>query len=369
MSKIFIVAGELSGDKIGAWYVERLREKDEDIELHAVGGIFLEKVGAILYERIEKLNVVGLVEILKHIRFLYTFLHSLANHIATNDFDEVVVADFPGFNLRLIKKLKKLNPNLKITYLSPPQMWIWGAGRAKIIKKYCDDVLVMYPFEVEWFSEHGIQARWIGYPFYKKLEPYFSVIEKDVKKIALIPASRSVELEKLTPVFAQSIRKLKLAFPHIQIIVPLAESIKEEDMQRALRQAGLQNWGHDVVIVSGENEKLKALSSCCLALTKPGTVTLELALLGVPAIVAYKTSWITYFIARMLVSIKYMALPNLFSKMPVYPEFIQGDCKSNKIGSALIDSYRQCLLNSNSSISQQKRLYDIRKMLKDCNDD
>lgn len=363
MKKLFIVAGELSGDKIGAWYIDCLREKDENIEVHAVGGTFLENAGATIYERIEKLNVVGFVEILKHIRFLYNFLHSLANHIAFNNFDEVVVADFPGFNLRLIKKLKKLDPNLRITYLSPPQMWVWGAGRAKIIKKYCDDVVVLYPFEVEWFAERGVHARWIGYPFYKKLEPYFSVTKKDVKKIAFIPASRSVELEKLTPVFAQSIRKLKLAFPHIQIIVPLAESIKEEDMQRALRQAGLQNWGHDVVIVSGEKEKLKALSSCCLALTKPGTVTLELALLGVPAIVAYKTSWITYFIARILVKVNYMALPNLFSKSIVYQEFIQGDCRANKIGSALIDSYRQFLLNSKSSVSQQKRLAGIRKML------
>src|SRR5210317_1170041 len=126
MKKVFIVAGELSGDKLGAWYVQRIKEKQQELEVHAVGGSFLEQSGAMLYERFEKLNIVGLVEIIKNARFLLRFLRDLSDHIVSNNFSHVIVVDFPGFNLRLIKRLKKLNPEIKITYLSPPQLWVWG---------------------------------------------------------------------------------------------------------------------------------------------------------------------------------------------------------------------------------------------------
>ena len=324
--KIFIVAGELSGDKLGAWYLNSLKN---NYTVHAVGGSFLEEAGATIYERIENLNFVGVVEIIKHLRFILKFIKQLAQHIVENNFDEVVVIDFPGFNLRLIKKIKQLNPNIKITYLSPPQVWIWGKGRVKTIKKYCDDVIVLYPFEIEWYKKHGVEVRWLGYPFYKELEPYFS--GKRSKSIALMPGSRPIEIKRLLPLFLRVIKRLKMVHPEIKIIVPLAESVDKEKVEMTLRKSGIGWMGQDLLIVQGKENKLRALSTCTLALAKPGTNTLELALLGVPAVVAYKASWLTYWIAKMVVNIEHMSLPNLLLKEEVFPEFIQGDCKEQKI--------------------------------------
>jgi len=336
--KVFFVAGELSGDKLGAWYVNKLR-KESEIEVSAVGGNFLKAAGATLYDRLEKLNVVGLIEIIKNIKFLLRFLSDLTKHILDNNFDEVVVVDFPGFNLRLMKKIKKIKPEIKITYLSPPQLWAWGERRIKTIKKYCDEVIVLYPFEVEWYKKRGVYARWLGYPFLDKVSEFCGQNIEKKNHIAIMPGSRSIEIKRLLPLFLKVINRFKLLYPNVKIFLPLAESVDKEQVERILRKSGSSRWGKDITIVCGQKEKLKVLSSCCLALTKPGTVTLELALLSVPAVVAYKAPWITYFIAKLLVKIKYMALPNLLLKDPVYPEFIQSDCKEDKILKSLKSLY------------------------------
>lgn len=337
MKKIFIVAGELSGDKLGGWYAQRLL-KAGDVELHAVGGDFLKQAGATIYERFEKLNIVGLVEIIKHLRSILSFMTKLADHIVTNNFDEVVVIDFPGFNLRLIKKLKKLNPNIKITYFSPPQLWAWGEGRIKTIKKYVDRVIVLYPFEVEWYKERGVTAEWHGYPFYKKLAPHRSSLEsqgdlihKKEASIAILPGTRMIEITRLLPLFLKVIHRLKLLHPSIKIILPLGESIDKALVEKIIRQSSSARWGKDIEIVQGEKEKYEALSKCCVALTKPGTITLELGLLGVPAVVAYRASYVTYFLAKLLVKIEYMSLPSLLLGEQVYPECLQFDCKEKNI--------------------------------------
>jgi lipid-A-disaccharide synthase len=329
MKRIFIVAGELSGDMLGAWYLNHLKKQNNNFTCHAVGGQFLENAGAELYERYEKLNVVGVVEIIKHLKSILTFMNRLARDI--DDYDEVIVVDFPGFNLRLIKKLKKRNPDIKITYLSPPQLWVWGAWRIKTIKKYCDDVIVLYPFEVEWYKKHDVNVRWLGYPFLKEFEPHFEKSAQKEHKIAVIPGSRSVEVKRMFPLFLKIIRRIKLAYPGVKIVVPIAESTDRSLIEKMIKRANVGFIGQDVLLVEGKREKLEALRSCCCALTKPGTITLELALLSVPAIVAYKASWLTYWIARMLVNVDYMSLPNLLLGKELFPECIQGDCSEKKI--------------------------------------
>ncbi|MCK4517556.1 lipid-A-disaccharide synthase [Candidatus Babeliales bacterium] len=354
MSKVFIVAGELSGDKLGAWYAKRLLKEDPKIKIHAVGGDFLKSAGAGLFDRFEKLNVVGIVEILKHLRFIFKFMKKLTDHIINNNYDHVVVVDFPGFNLRLVKRLKKANPDIKITYLSPPQLWIWGEGRIKIIKKYCDEVIVLYPFEVNWYKKRGVDVVWLGYPFYEKFKPFFSQSERNKNRIALIPGSRSIEIKRLLPLFARVFCNLQRVHPDLKVVIPLAESVKKDVVEKELTRVGLKNFS----IIKGEQEKFKALSSCRLALTKPGTVTLELALLGISAIVAYKASWISYVLAKMLVNIKQMSLPNLLLGDLVYPEFIQGDCTEQKLTHVVRELYE------NGDGEVQEKLVRLREILK-----
>lgn len=355
MKKIFIVTGELSGDKLGAWYLKKQQEKYKDIQCQAVGGYYLQHQGAHLFEKIENLNVVGIIEIIKHLPRILKLLKKISDYILQNDFDEVLLVDFPGFNLRLAKRLKKKNPNLKITYLSPPQIWVWGQSRIKKLKKYFDKLIVLYPFEVEWYKKRGVDVEFCGNPVYSELKEYYTkdidyLIQEriDANQIAILPGSRNSEIEKFLKIFIEIIKKLKMLYPKIKIILPLSKSISKDLIQRKLRNSDLWKWSTDIKIVQDEREKFKELSKCCLAISKPGTISLQLALLAIPTVIFFKTSWLTYFLAKLVVKVKYMALPNLFLPKPVFKEFIQGDCKPEKILESTKDLYKKFILKDPS---------------------
>ena len=346
MKKIFIVSGEVSGDETAAWYLKKLYEKEKNLYVEAVGGKKLNKLDVKIYENIEKLNVSGIFEIFRRLKFILNFLKKLTIYISQNNFDEVILVDFPGFNLRLAKKLKKINSKIKIVYLSPPQLWAWGQWRIKKLKKFCDNLIVIYPFEIDWYKKHGVNADFYGNPIFSKIESFFQKnndLGHKKNQIAILPASRKSEFEKLFPIFADIIRRFKLRWPDVKFILPLADSFSVAFVEKYLRKFGLLKLGKDISIVQGEQEKLKALNQCCLAISKPGTVSLELALLKIPAVIIYKTSWFTYLIARPFVRIKYMALPNLFLNNPIYKEFIQKNCKVDLIFKDASGLYKKIL--------------------------
>jgi len=354
--KVFIVTGELSGDRVAAWYVAQQRKttpigSSDTPYFEAVGGDFLRAQGVTLFKRFESLNVVGIIEIIKHLPRLLKFLNILIDYIIQNDFQEVMLVDFPGFNLRLAKRLKQLNKNIKITYLSPPQVWCWGQWRIKKLKRFCDDLIVLYPFEVAWYQARGLRVRWIGSPVYDSLQKYFvrpkeeNTEEKSQKSamIAFLIGSRLSEVKTFTPIIAAVARRLIACHPDVKFLVPLARSLPDNYVKEHLRNAGLSDILDRFIFVRDEHEKFMLLRQCRVALTKPGTVTLELALLNVPSIVFFKTSWLTYRIARLLVNVSYMALPNLLLNKTVFKEFIQADCLIDRLCDELLDLYKKSL--------------------------
>ncbi|MFA5074814.1 MAG: lipid-A-disaccharide synthase [Candidatus Babeliales bacterium] len=377
MKKIFFVSGEVSGDRLGSWYLKKLNEKsfedNQEIQVTAIGGTFLQDAGAKLYKNLEELNIVGISEIIKKIPFILKFLKTLTKYILQNNFEEVVLIDFPGFNLRLAKYLKKANPKIKITYLSPPQTWVWGKNRIKKLKKYCDELIVLYPFEVEWYKKHNLKVYYFENPVYSKLKESFgnwqidqNFLKNKKNQIAILPGSRTSEIKKLLPFVIDIVKKIKFVWPEIKIVLPIAQSFSKKFIKEELKkfETAQYNFGeHDIILVQDEKEKLKLLSQCCLAITKPGTITLELALLKVPSIVFYKTSWLTYFLARTVIKVKYMSLPNLLLDRPVFKEFIQQDCKSDNIFKYFFDLYKSFLCQSDMYQKIQKELFDIEKLL------
>lgn len=340
MKKIFIVTGELSGDRLAARHLAGLKLQEPDLYVQAIGGNFLQAEGAVLYKSFQTLNLTGIVEIIAHLPAVLRVMRELCDHIAKNGFDEVFVVDFPGFNLRLIRLLKAKIKNIKITYLSPPQLWCWGAWRVKKLKKYCDRVIVLYPFEVEWYRKQGLHVEWLGTPVYQLLAPYRLNAEAKEPLIALLPGSRRTEIECLLPLFLQTAQQLKRNHPELKFILPRAQSISKRDLESLIKKHGLSYIWKSVTLVEGEAEKFAALSRCCAALSKPGTVTLELALLGVPTVVAYKTSWLTYLIARSLVKVSSMTLPNLLTGETIFKEFIQYSCNPKIIAAEIDKLYR-----------------------------
>lgn len=339
MKKIFIVTGELSGDRLAAWYLARLKKQESNLEVQAIGGNFLQAEGAVLYKRFESLNLTGIVEIIAHLPEVLRIMRELVDYIAQNGFDEVLVVDFPGFNLRLIRLLKSAIKNIKITYLSPPQLWCWGAWRVKKLKKYCDRVIVLYPFEVEWYRKHDVTVEWLGTPVYELLAPYRMQSKSKEALIALVPGSRKTEIERLLPLFLRVAQVLKRKNPELRFVLPRAQSVSTSELEVLIKKHDLGTIWDSVTLVEGEAEKFAVLARCCAALSKPGTVTLELALLGVPTVVAYKTSWLTYFIARMLVKVSSMTLPNLLTGQTIFKECIQYSCDPETIAAEIDKLY------------------------------
>ena len=371
--KIFIVTGELSGDRVAAWYVAQQRKASSrdssgSTYFEAVGGDFLLAQGVTLFKRFEALNVVGIIEIIKHLPRLLNFLNILVDHIIQNDFQEVMLVDFPGFNVRLAQRLKKLNKNIKITYLSPPQVWCWGQWRIKKLKRFCDDLVVLYPFEVAWYQARGLQVRWVGSPVYDSLQKYFvSSEEKTEEKsamIALLIGSRVSEVKTFTPIIGAVARRLIVCDPDVKFLVPLARSLPDDCVKDHLRNAGFGDILDRFIFVRDEHEKFMLLRQCRAALTKPGTVTLELALLNVPSVVFFTTSKLTYTIGRLLVNVPYMALPNLLLNKIVFKEFIQADCSIDTLCGEVLDLYKKSLEHDKMYLDFTADCIILREMLR-----
>ncbi len=363
MKKIFIVTGELSGDITAAWYVKRLQLENSEVEIHAVGGDNLQALGVTIFKRFEELNVVGVLEVLKHLPKILRILNELVEYIKANGFDEVVLVDFPGFNLRLAKKLKSPDLKVKLTYLAPPQLWCWGAWRVNKLRKYCDNVIVLYPFEVEWYKQRGVSAQWLGNPVYDSLQKYFPLTENKDRFIALLPGSRTAEIERFLPIFRNIVKNFVLRHPDVKFVIPLASSLSDDFIKQQLEKSGLNLYSSKLIFTRTEKEKFEKLSECCLAVTKPGTVSLELALLKIPAVMMFKISWITYILARPLVKVKYMSLPNLLLDAPIYKEFVQSDCKLDLILREMENLYIGFTRGTNDYAMKMKKLDELRRLL------
>lgn len=322
MKKIFVVSGELSGDLLGAWYLNK-KYKNKDVYIEAIGGDNLASAGAILYKRFEGFNVVGITEIIRHIPRLLAFIRSLIEYIKKQEFDEVLVIDFPGFNLHFIKRLKNVLPKILITYFSPPQLWCWGAWRLKTLKKYSDRVVVLYPFEVDWYFKRGLIVEWIGSPIYDRMASILNFNEDKKNIIALLPGSRESEVLAMFPLFIKIALELKKKYSGLSFLIPKAESISYHILQKCFEAAGVDLNKNNSFFEIVDDKNKERLAQCCMAISKPGTVTLELALLKIQSIIVFKVSWITYFIAKWVVNVDFMGLPNLFLNESVFPEFIQ----------------------------------------------
>ena len=354
MKKIFIIAGEVSGDRIAGWYLKkRLAEEPYDVE--GIGGDAAVAAGMHLYERFESLNVVGIVEVIKHLPRILKKMGAIAAHILASKIDEVVLVDFPGFNLRLAKLLKKQKPDLTITYVSPPQLWAWGAWRIKGLKRFVDQVVVMYPFEVAWYRQRGLTVSWLGSPIAEQLAPYMVQEVVKLPVVALLPASRFSELETMLPLFLAAMGRLQRMHPALSFVIPVPQSLCKDDYVHVARTHSLAAICDAVHFITDEQEKYSVLRSACVALAKPGTVTLELGLLRVPTVVAYKTSWLSYTLARCVVQVNQMSLPNLLTKKNICKELIQHACTVDNIVHEVDMLVRQYLYNPEQYAAKLQR--------------
>jgi len=347
---ILIVAGEASGDLHGAHLAKALRELSPDVSIAAMGGKALAAQGVTMLADAAKLAVVGISEVLSHLGDIRTAMATLGRHLREKRPDLVVLIDYPDFNLLLARKAKKLG--IPILYYISPQVWAWRSGRVKIIRRLVDRMAVILPFESRFYAERGMMVDFVGHPLLDSVRTTMSrtefrirhAIPADNTMVGILPGSRKKELAAMLPIFLAAAERLATRHHSLTFLIPLAPTISRADLD----QCGLANSNLDVRVV--EEERYDLMAACQAVMAASGTVTLELTILGVPMVISYRVSPLTYALGRKLIKVPYASLVNLVADERVVAELLQDDAKPEKISLAvgrLLDdaAYRQAMID------------------------
>lgn len=320
--KYYIISGEASGDLHGSNLIKALHTKDATAEIRCWGGDKMQAAGAALVKHYRELAFMGFVEVLKNIKTILKNLAFCKEDILAYKPDVLVLIDYPGFNLRIAKWAKE--NNIRVIYYISPQVWAWKENRVKMMKQCIDQMLVILPFEKEYYkNKWNWEVEYVGHPLVEEIERFELKGEKlkEYSKplIAILPGSRKQEILKKLPVMLE----VSKAFPEYEFIVAKAPGLDDEFYQSIIKDY------HNVSSVSNQTYPLLAKSTA--ALVTSGTATLETALFGVPEVVCYKGNEISYQIARRLISIKYISLVNLIMDKEVVKELIQHEMNSGNL--------------------------------------
>lgn len=330
--KYYIIAGEASGDLHGANLIASLKKKDTRAKIRAWGGNLMKKQGATLVKHYRDLAFMGFVEVLLHLRTILKNLSFCKKDILKYKPDTIILIDYPGFNLKIAKFAHK--HNIKVYYYISPQVWAWKKRRVYTIKEVVDKMLVVLPFEKDFYDDYRVDAHFVGHPLLDELSKVryinrsnFARQNKlDPKKeiIALLPGSRKQEVTRMLGIMMKVMDK----FPEYQFVIGCAPSLPESFYRELV---GNEN----VHLVFNKTYQLLQVASA--ALVTSGTATLETALFYVPEVVCYKGNKISYLIAKNLVKVKYISLVNLIMDKPVLKELIQNDLTPKNIEDELND--------------------------------
>ena len=310
--KYYVVTGEPSGDLHAANLVSELKKIDTNSVIRALGGERLIAEGVSLAKHINETAFMGLWNVIKNLRRIKANLDFCKSDILSFNPDAIILVDYPGFNLKIAQFAKK--QGIKVFYYISPKVWAWNKSRVPKIKKYVDHLLVIFPFEVDFYKKHAISAIYVGNPLLDEIvktrEELTLKSEKEI--IALLPGSRKQEIEKILPEMLNIIND----FQQYSFVIAASNAFSKEYYQSFIKKK-------DVEFVFDETYSLLDKSS--FALVTSGTATLETALFKVPQVVCYKTNWLTYSIAKSLIKIDYLSLVNILMDKLVVKELIQSD--------------------------------------------
>ena len=337
--RVGIVAGEHSGDQLGAALIAALRARLPDVQCFGVAGAKMRAAGCEAWASADALSVMGLAEVLRHLPRLLRLRGALARRFAAARPDVFVGIDSPEFNLQLARRLKARGIRT-VQYVSP-QVWAWRQGRVRTIGESCDLVLCLLPFETEFYVRHGVPAVFVGHPLADQIPLHVDRgaarvalgIDAGVPLVALLPGSRIDEVARLSAPFAAAAAHIAARRPAYRFIAPMASAAVAETFAREIAQVP----GVPAIRVL-EGQAQLALAACDGALVASGTATLETLLTGRPMVVAYRVSAVTAFLLRSmrLVKVPYFSQPNLLAGRRLVPEFLQEQVKGAALGAALL---------------------------------
>jgi len=325
---IYFVAGEVSADNHGAALMRSLRVLDPELKFIGRGGPQMQQLaGAGFKNWIGDAAVLGLWEVLRKYGYFREQFRRTLSEIKESKPDAVVLIDYPGFNLRLARALRKQSQRHKTIYYISPQVWAWNRGRIKNMARFIDLVLCIFPFEADLYSASGLRAVFVGHPMVERLETLKIDTHRDPNLIGLFPGSRMREVRKIFPVMMEAARRLLQLNPTLRFQVAAAS----EDLAREMNEQLVDR--HAIEIDVGQTATI--MQRAFVGIVASGSATLEAAYFRMPFVLIYKVAWPTYVAARLVVNVDFLGMPNLLAGKEVVPEFIQHEAKPDAIVKAV----------------------------------
>lgn len=360
--RVGIVAGEPSGDLLAAELLRGLRKHRPDLVAEGVGGERMRAAGCKILYPMERLAVMGLAEVLTRAPGLWLLRNNLAAHFSRKPPDVFIGVDAPDFTLGLERKLRK--KGVKTIHYVCPAVWAWRAWRVRKIRKSCDLLLSVLPFEQDWLRRRNLRVQYVGHPLAERMAPAAEPhsarrrlgLSPDVPTVALLPGSRRTEWRRLARPFLETANWLRRRRGAVQFVSNAVDDAAEQHLAAQAKTF----WGNELQLKTAQNSISDVLAAADVALLGSGTVALEAMLHGVPMVVAYRVHPLTFQLARALIKVKFVALPNLLANQALVPEFFQGDCRAAALGPAV----EYWLDNPARSESLRRRFSRLRQSLR-----
>jgi|DewCreStandDraft_4_1066084.scaffolds.fasta_scaffold12197_4 lipid-A-disaccharide synthase len=335
---VFVIAAEESGDRLGAALANALRQRcGTSLRMAGVGGRQMQQAGVPSLFPIEDLAILGFAEIPRRLPVLLARIRQAADAVLKAAPDVLVIIDSPDFTHRVAKRVRAANPDIAIVDYVCPTVWAWRPWRARAMRRYIDHVLALLPFEPETLQRlGGPPCTYVGHPLAERIGELRPNREEARRRLAeppillLLPGSRGSEIKRLLTIFGEAILRLRRSCGELEVVLPTVPHL------RARIEAEIADWPYRPRIVVDEDEKAASFRVARAALAKSGTVTLELALAGVPTVAAYRVSMIEAVVARLMLQVETVILANLVLGERIVPEFLQNDCTAERLAAALL---------------------------------
>jgi lipid-A-disaccharide synthase len=330
MKKIFILTGEPSGDKLASTVISKLKINNPNIEYLSVGGTHIKKLGIKSIFDLKEITYLGFTSVLFNIFKIRKKINKTVEEIIKFNPDILFSVDSPDFTLRVAEKVKNINHNIKIIHYVAPQVWVWRKNRVKKIKKFIDHILLLFNFEKKYFDEENIKNTFVGHPLIEKKDNVITsldnLISKDKKIISLFPGSRKSETSVLLPILLNFIKLMnKKNLDHLFVFHATDEN--KEFIFNKVKKTNLDN----IDIISDEDIKDQVLSNSIFAVSKSGTISLQISSANIPSIIIYKLGFINFMIFKLLVNVRFANIINIINDKEVIPELLQKECNAEEI--------------------------------------
>ena len=332
--RLMIAAGEVSGDMYGGRLAKALTEAAPGTVLTGIGGDYMADAGVDLSVHISDLSVMGFWEVLRDAGRLKKILNETRESLRNSRPDGLILIDFYRFNIELAREAKNLG--IPVIYYVAPKLWVWGKGRIRHLRRYVDRILAIFPFEEEFFRSMEIPVSFVGNPLTEIMgdaaaSGVASIHKKEGETvISILPGSRISEVRQLLPHFLGAARLISMELEgRVRFYLPLSQTIS-----RALVEDMIASSGIEVILTAGKSREVLGISD--ISLIASGTATLEAFLLGIPQVVAYRTSWLTYLLGKRLVKIDRFSLPNILAGRDVVEEFLQDEVIPERLARAAL---------------------------------